>query len=182
MYDYSFTKITNALSSLGDDISNDQKVRKVIRALPTSWEIKATTLKELNDKDEMDLISLIGNLKTHEMEKKAREEAAPLKKKSIAFKSSSTLEDDEEDKEEDEELSLLVRNVKRMYRRNKLNFRRKFEGKEERRIICYNCRKPGHIMADCPEFKKKMTSSFKPKKPEEKKAYKATWDLSLIHI
>ena len=31
-------------------------------------------------------------------------------------------------------------------------------------------------MANCPEFKKKMTSSFKPKKPEEKKAYKATWD------
>ena len=30
-------------------------------------------------------------------------------------------------------------------------------------------------MADCPEFKKKMTSSFKPKKPVEKKAYKATW-------
>ena len=107
------------------------------------------------------------------MEKKAREEAAPLKKKSVAFKSSSTLEDDEE---EDEELSLLVRNVKRMYRRNKLNFRRKIEGKEERRIICYNCRRPGHIMADCPEFKKKMTSFFKPKKPVEKKAYKATWD------
>ena len=59
-----FTKITNGLSSLGDDISNDQKVRKVIRALPPSWEIKATTLKELNDKDEMDIISLIGNLKT----------------------------------------------------------------------------------------------------------------------
>ena len=70
-----FTKITNALSSLGDNISNDQKVRKVIQALPLSWEIKATILKELNDKDEMDLISLIGNLKTHEMEKKAREEA-----------------------------------------------------------------------------------------------------------
>ena len=97
-----FTKITNALFSLGDDISNDQKVRKVIRALPSSWEIKDTTLKELNDKDEMDLISLIVNLKTHEMEKKAREEAAPLKKKSIAFKSSSTLEDDEEDDEEDD--------------------------------------------------------------------------------
>ena len=69
-----------------------------------------------------------------------------------------------------------MRNVKRMYRKNKLNFRRKFEGKEERRIICNNCRKPEHIMADCPEFKKKMTSSFKPKRPDEKKAYKATWD------
>ena len=31
-------------------------------------------------------------------------------------------------------------------------------------------------MADCPEFKKKMTSSFKPRKQDEKKAYKATWD------
>ena len=77
----------------------------------------------------MDLISLIGNLKTHEMEKKAREEAAPSKKKSIAFKSSSTLDDDEEDEEEDEELSLLVRNVKRMYRKNKLNFRRNLKAK-----------------------------------------------------
>jgi len=29
-----FTKITNGLSSLGDEIDNDQKVRKMIRALP----------------------------------------------------------------------------------------------------------------------------------------------------
>ena len=45
-----FTKITNGLASLGDCIGNDQKVRKVIRALPPSWEVKATTLKEINDK------------------------------------------------------------------------------------------------------------------------------------
>jgi len=44
-----FTKITNDLSSLGDSIDNDQKVRKVIRALPQSWGVKSTTLKELND-------------------------------------------------------------------------------------------------------------------------------------
>jgi len=67
-----FTKITNGLASLGDAIDNDQKVRKVIRALPPSWEVKATTLKELNDKEEMELIDLIGNLKTQEMERKAR--------------------------------------------------------------------------------------------------------------
>jgi len=56
-----FTKITNGLAFLGDEINNDQKIRKVIHALPSSWEVKATTLKELNDKDEMELISLIGN-------------------------------------------------------------------------------------------------------------------------
>ena len=84
-----FTRITNGLSSLGDGIDNDQKVRKIIRALPPSWEVKATTLKELNNKEEMEFIGLIGNLKTHEMERKTREEIAPPKKKAIAFKSSS---------------------------------------------------------------------------------------------
>ena len=39
----------------------------------------ATTLKELNE-EEMKLIGLIGNLKTHEMARKAREEMAPQKK------------------------------------------------------------------------------------------------------
>ena len=69
-----FTKITNALSSLGDNIDNDQKIWKVIRALSKSWEVKATTLKELNDREEMDFSGFIGNLKTHEMEMKVREE------------------------------------------------------------------------------------------------------------
>ena len=31
-----FTKITNGLSSFGDTIDNDQRVKKVIRALPPS--------------------------------------------------------------------------------------------------------------------------------------------------
>jgi len=35
----------------------------------------------------MELISLIGNLKTHVMERKAREEMAPQKKNMITFKS-----------------------------------------------------------------------------------------------
>jgi len=72
-----FTKITNGLASLGDTIDNDKKVRKVIRALPPSWEVKVTTLKELNDKEEMELVDLIGNLKTHAMERKAREKMVP---------------------------------------------------------------------------------------------------------
>ena len=66
-----FTKITNGLTFLGNAIDNDQNVRKVIRALSPSWEVKATIWKELNDKEEIKLIGLIGNLKTHEMERKA---------------------------------------------------------------------------------------------------------------
>ena len=59
-----FNKITNGLAYLGDVIDNDYKVRKVICALSPSWEIKATTLKKLNDKEVMELICLIENLKT----------------------------------------------------------------------------------------------------------------------
>ena len=100
-----FTKINNGLTSLGDTINNDQKVRKVIQALPLSWEVKATTLKELNDKEEMKHIGLIGNRKTHEMERKAREAMVSQKKKMIAFKSTPTISDDDDEEEDNEEFS-----------------------------------------------------------------------------
>ena len=63
-----FTKITNGLSSLSDAIDNDQKIRKVIRALHKSWEVKVSTFKELNNREEMDFSSFMRNLKMHEME------------------------------------------------------------------------------------------------------------------
>jgi len=83
--------MTNGLASLVDEINNNQKVRKVIRALPPLWKVKIKTLKELNDKDEIRLIDLIGNLKTYKMESKAKEEKAPQKKKTLAFKSTPTI-------------------------------------------------------------------------------------------
>ena len=92
-----FTKITNSLASLGDEIDNDQKVRKVICALPPSWKVKSTTLKKLTDKEKMKLIGLIGNLKTHEMERKTREEKAPKKKKTLTY----TISDDEDDDQDE---------------------------------------------------------------------------------
>jgi len=76
-----FTKITNSLATLGDKIDNDQKVRKVIPALLPSWEVKFTTLKELNDKEKMELIGIIENLKIHEMAKKSKGEKAPKRKR-----------------------------------------------------------------------------------------------------
>ena len=141
-------------------------MRKIIRALSPSWEVKATTLKELNDKEEIELIGLIGNLKTHEMERKAREEMVPQKMKVIASKTTSTFSD-----EDDEELTLLVKNIRRMYNKAKFNNRRRWQGKEEKKIICFNCRKLGHIVAECPENKSKPSTS---KKPYKKKALKAT--------
>jgi len=66
-------------------------------------------LTELNDKEEMELIGLIGNLKTHEMERKAKEEISPQKKKCIAFKFTHTISDGDDEEEDDEELSLRMK-------------------------------------------------------------------------
>jgi len=53
--------------------------------------VKATTLKELNDREKMDFSRFIENLKTHEMEIKVREEREPPKKKYITFRASSSI-------------------------------------------------------------------------------------------
>jgi len=74
----------------------------------------------------MELIGLIGNLTTHEMERKVREEMAPQKKKTVASKSTPIISDDDEEEEDDEDLYLLVRNVRRMYNKTKINHRRRW--------------------------------------------------------
>jgi len=42
--------------------------------------VKAKNWKKLNDKEEMELMDLIGNLKTHEVERKVKEKKTPQKK------------------------------------------------------------------------------------------------------
>ena len=69
----------------------------------------------------MELIDLIGNFKTREMERKTREEMAPQKKRTIAFKFTPTIFDEDDEEEDDEDLSLLVKNVRRIY--NKAKFK-----------------------------------------------------------
>jgi len=44
---------------------------------------------------------------------------------------------------------------------------------EEKKIICFNCRKSGHIITECTKTKSKPSTS---KRPYKKKALKATWD------
>ena len=60
-----------------------------------------------------------------------------------------------------------------MYNKAKSNNRRPWQGKEEKKIICFNCWKPRHIVAECPKTKNKPSTL---KKPYKKKALKVTWD------
>jgi len=91
----------------------------------------------------------------------------------LAFKSTPTISDEDDEEEDDEDFSLLVKNVRRIYNKVKFNNKRKWQGKEDKKIVGYNCRKPEHVIIDCPENKAKPKTI---KKLYKKKVLKAIWD------
>ena len=162
-----FTTITNDLSFLGDTFGNDQRVRR-------SFELFLHQLLWRNLMIRRKWNSLVSLATWRPMRWRGRRKRPAKEKKYIAFKATPTIsgDDEEDEQEDDEKLSLLVKNVKRLYHKGRFNNRRgRWEGREERRGICYNCRKSGHIITNCPEMKSKPPTS---KKLYKKKALKAT--------
>ena len=49
--------------------------------LPKAWEVKATTLKELNDREKMDFFDFIENLKTYKIKMKEKKKGIPQRRK-----------------------------------------------------------------------------------------------------
>jgi len=94
-----------------------KKIRKMIRALPKSWEVKAIIFKELNVGDEMGFSDFIGNLKTHDMEMKIQKEREPQKKMNVTFKATPSILEEEKfmNEDEEDEFVMLVRKVGKMF-------------------------------------------------------------------
>nr|XP_016501827.1 PREDICTED: uncharacterized protein LOC107820128 [Nicotiana tabacum] len=97
------------------------------------------------------------------------------KKKTVAFKATVAEpenEEEEEGGEQDENIAMLSQIVTSMIRRNRNNRRGKSNFRKGRMSNeadkndgrCYECGKFGHIQADCPELKKKLSRSMQKKK------------------
>ena len=169
-----FTDIINGLKSLGKVYSNIDLVRKVLRSLPKEWDPKVTAIIEAKqDLTNYSLDELLGSLMTHEITMN-KDEDQGRKEKSLAFKvanskadtgddsdsSSSNDGDDSETSESDEEIYSFTRKFKKLMRRKKEKGKKVFKKdgyKNEVKkdpIICYECKKPGHVRPKCPHLKK----------------------------
>ena len=176
-----FTNITNSLKSLGKEYTNGEMVRKILRCLPRNWQPKVTAIQEAKDLNTLELDQLMGSLMTHEITMKTHEDH-DKKKKSIAFKSSTQENESSDEEYIDEEFAMMARKFKKFFRKGGRGFKRqdntneffkrnsREEPSKKEPIICYECKKPGHIKVDCPKLKR-----YNKDKMKGKKAMVAAW-------
>ena len=182
------SQLTNGLKALGKEYTNAELVRKVLRSLPPAWHTKATVIEDSKNLSIMTLDELIGSLMTYEINMRRNTEEI-RKKKAIALKAASSSKDSSEDEaeesneeEDDEDVAMFTRQIKKFLRRKrrpqfkgrppfKKNFQSKGESNKKEPIICYECKKTGHMRGECPELLKKAKCE-KGKKP---RAMVATW-------
>ncbi|PNX54828.1 serine/threonine protein kinase SRPK1, partial [Trifolium pratense] len=178
-----FQTLVSGLKVLKRSYTTYDHVQKILRSLPLVWRPKVTAIEEAQNLKTMSLEVLISNLRSHEMVLNA-DSAAQKKSKSVALQSTKTsskalktqlLDDGEEssaDGQEDEmgedEFALFTK-FQQWNRLNKRNFRgnnsRNLVSKKDDQKNCFNCKKPGHFIADCPE----MSSKDKSKRYNTKK-------------
>jgi len=180
-----FASITNGLKALGKSYSQSEMTRKVLRSMPSKWDTTTSIILQSKDFSTYTMDQLMGSLMTEEMHINLKGEENVKKEdkaKNLALKSTSRkskVRDDSSDESEDEEMALITRAFKKLLKNRSSHkgrgFPRKDGGKEESSkrdpIICYECKKPGHIKSECPYAKKYS-------RKDKKKAMMAAWDNS----
>ncbi|XP_075098859.1 uncharacterized protein LOC142175768 [Nicotiana tabacum] len=164
-----FSKIISDLKAFGKPYSSGDQVRKILRSLPTTWQTKVVTL-ESQDLNKLSYDELRGELiafeKTH-LKKTNQEE----KKKTIAFKATTKRTDNDIDDDPEaleEEIVMVSRNMDGLMRRY-MNTKeaeyhprrtRQYNEQDKNDGKCYKCGRFGHVQAECPELKRKVSRGF----------------------
>jgi hypothetical protein len=179
----------NTFDALGEKLSEEKMVRKMLRSLPKKFDMKVTCIEEFRELDTIKLDDLVGSLQTFEMSVNERSGSSGSKNKSIALVSNTDNEDHQDDIDTDESISdamvLLGKQfnkvMRRMDRKTKgnvpnirfdiskpvNNFRRtKTDDKVEQSkgVKCHEFEGFGHIRTECGTFLKR-----------QKKSMTATW-------
>src|ERR1044072_1635351 len=110
--------IANSSFALGEKMSDEKLVRKILRSLPKRFAMKVTAIEEAQDIASMQVDELIGSLQTFEL---SFNDKADKKNKSIAFVSNTDEGDDDSEcdlaGEFSEALALLGRKFNRAFKK-----------------------------------------------------------------
>ncbi|XP_070047235.1 uncharacterized protein [Nicotiana tomentosiformis] len=168
-----FSKIVGDIKFFGRLYSSGEQVRKILRSLPTLWQPKVITL-EYGDLDKLSYDEFRGDLiafeQTH-LKKHGHEE----KKKSVPSKSTITESEGEDEEEGDKHqdyivlFSRVVSNTTRSSKNNRISKSSSRKGneiseKKNNDRKCYECENYGHIQANYPELKKKLSKGNQKRK------------------
>ena len=150
--------------------------RKILRALPSIWNMKVTSILDNKTYVPMSVQELFAELKAHEYElarmvNKATTptQAGPLALAATQSKGKGKTTESSSDNIE-EEFAMLMRKMRKFMK--KKDFGKRFQQKrkdwkptkqtpakssqfqknnnDERDDLCYNCQQPGHFRNDCP--------------------------------
>ncbi|XP_071723927.1 uncharacterized protein [Rutidosis leptorrhynchoides] len=180
-----FTDIVNGLENQGQPISDPMKVNKLLRGLSKDWNHIKTLIRETQRIMPLSIDELIGTLQSYEVER-INEDENLKGKKSIALKSNDDSDDtDSEDDMDDEELALMIRRFRKLNRKGrrfnskKQSFQRqqtKSVDDEEpnKDVVCFECKKKGHIKPNCPLLKKKRGKAEKFRKALKEETWSDT--------
>lgn len=153
-----------------------------------NWESRVTSIEESHDLSKLSTDILIGKLLTYELTLRWREEEQEdkEKKKSLAFKASqdssdeSELEDPsdeselEDSSEDDEEIVSFTKYFMEYLKKKNLSKHKESKRggfKKAKEVMCFKCKRSGHIQDECPKLKHKQKEA-----KERRRAFKATWD------
>ncbi|MCH87884.1 gag-protease polyprotein, partial [Trifolium medium] len=194
----------NSFDSLGEKISEEKLVRKILRSLPKKFDMKVTAIEEAQYISSMKVVELVGSLQTFELAVSDRSEK---KNKSIALVSNTDDEELQSDMETDESISdaivLLGRQfnkvVRRMDRRPRSNVKnipfdisknvssQKKPKTDEKTnqgkcVQCHECEGYGHIRTECSTYLKKQKKSLTVSWSDEDEAESELDNESAKHI
>jgi cell division protein FtsB len=152
-----FTEIIHPLKSLGKTFANEEIVKRFMKAMIPPYTSKIDAIEEGRDFHKLTLDILVSKLMKKEMELKKDEEDVP-KGKAIALRANSVPNDtSEEELDSDEDIAMLSRKFKSFLKKKKQEGKfvkkkplSKGETSKNDEIICYRCKKPGHMKWDCP--------------------------------
>ncbi|CAM8954176.1 unnamed protein product [Rhodiola kirilowii] len=172
--------ISNESFALGEPMSEETLVRKVLRSLPKRYAMKALAVKEAHDVRTMRLDELMGSLQAHqmEMEMEMDEEEQHKKVKCVGLQSEVTNVLDKEGEMSEQLYVMMARNFMRRLNNegsdpgDSSNSRIQKEGKFQRKyksgdygqdnkgkgIQCKECEGYGHFQAECVNTCKKKNA------------------------